>query len=300
MMRRFSLDSRSVLHALLACAVLSTNGQATAQPHTVPEPDLRMIVRAEDQLDKEEQRGANPCFRNQFQMKDAEEYQRLAWLAFCVERPRARAVSQAWAKGLDAYGEKLPADARTRKLAEMELWLRNLTGKYRIEGRYGNSGGTSPVRGTADCFGIGSGPGMACAISAEWSAPKEVIKDRRLDQVLYNAMRGLVLLFGIDPGASQVRVTLMDFRAIGMSGFLDEGTVMFGGRLNFENLFATPLVTYTWQNAVVTTKPGGDLGMKFLVRTADILSSSTAIMFVLQLRREPAAVAAASSVVNNL
>lgn len=279
------------MHVLLACIALSASTAVIAQPHPGPEePDYRMIVLERDKLSRDELRGANPCARNRAQAKDEADYQKMVGLAFCLDGPRRRAVTQAWSMGLDAYGEPLAPDARARKLIEMEEWLRSLPGKYQIDGWYGNAGGVSPVRGNADCFGVGSGPGVACSITAKWKAPKEAgagkIKDRRLDNALYNALRPMVLLFGIDPGSLQARVTVMDFRAITMSGFLDEGTVVFGGRPNFESLFANPLVTYTWTNIVVTTKPGGGIGIKLPVRAADFISTPHAIMLNLQLHRD--------------
>lgn len=215
------------------------------------------------------------------------EWDRGAWLAFCVQQARSRIVSLAWMQGLDAHGETLEAGAPARKLAEMEIWLRRLTGKFRIEGKYWNSGGSSSVSGTADCFGIGSGPGASCVISTEWEAPNESSRDPRLDMALHNAMRGLVLLFGIDPGGSQVRATLVDFRAIRTSGFLDDGVVMLGSNPKLENMFiGKSLVTYTWVSTLVATKPGGDLTMKFLVRAADFRTTPYPILFDLQLHRE--------------
>ncbi len=251
-----------------------------------------MLVLAQARPSDEEMRGATPCYRDRYM--ERLDWDRGAWLAFCVQRARSSFASQAWKKGLDTDGETLEADAPARKLAEMDIWLRRITGKYRIEGKYWNSGGSSPVRGTADCFGIGSGPGVSCVISTEYKAPKEAavgggngpLKDPRLDQALYAAMRGLVLLFGIDPRASEIRATLVDFRATGTSGFLDEGVVMFQGRPNFEFPFMNPTITYTWATSFVAAKPDGDLAMKFLVRASDIMTTPKPILFDLQLHRE--------------
>lgn len=286
------MKSVRVPGALLACVVLTTSGALHAQPRPeAPDPpDIRWLVLPEDRLSDEEMRGANPCRRNRELLKDRDAWQRMAWLSFCVQRVRSRTVTQAWEKGLDEYGVKLEADAPARKLAESEIWLRRLQGKYGVEGNYWTPAGSSPVRGTADCFGVGSGPGVSCLISTEWKAPKEAFKDPYLDGALYQATRGVVLLFGIDPGTQRVRVTLMDFRAIGMSGLLDKDTVMFEGRPNFENImpFLNPLVVYTWTNSLVTTKPGGDLEMKFLVQglnTSRPLVFPGPILFDLKLRR---------------
>lgn len=247
----------------------------------------------QDRPGDEEMRGVNPCYRNRYM--ERLDWDREAWLAFCVQRTRSRFVSQAWKNGLDSSGEKLEADAPARKLDEMEHWLRRIPGKYRIEGKYWNSGGSSPIGGTADCFAVGSGPGVSCLISTVWKAPKQAgdpdsgkMNDTALNQALYLAMRGVVLLFGTDPGASQVRVTLLDFRGVGMSGFLDDGVVMFDGRPGFEFPTLNPTITYTWHTSVVAAKPDGDMAMKFLVRASDIFSTPEPILFDLQLHRESA------------
>jgi hypothetical protein len=300
MTHTISMKSAHLLGVLLAYVSLATSDVLQAQPHPPPEPpDTRWLVLPEDRLSDEELRGANPCRRVRMPEKliTTIEYQRLGWLPLCVQKTRSQAFSAAWEKGLDQHGVQLDAGAPARKIAEMQVWLRRLSGKYRNEGKYWNSGGSSPIHGTADCFGIGSGAGVSCVISTKWKAPKESgdprtrrVKDWRLDEALYSAMRGLVLLFGVDPGASRVRVTLADFRGVGMSGFLDDGVVMFAGRPNIDNsignLVGNALVTYTWENSLVATKPGGDLDMKFLVRAVDIVSTPHPILFDLHLHRE--------------
>jgi hypothetical protein len=299
-----------LLRVLLTWAALPVSSMVHAQAHPpAPDPpDLRWFVLPQDRFGAEELRGANPCRR--IRMPDlvytTNEYQRMVPLPLCVQRARSQAVSMAWTKGVDTRGEKLAPDAQARKLSEMQLWLRSLAGKYRIDGKYWNRGGNSPIKGTADCFGIGSGPGVSCVISTQWTAPKESggcrggdgsrsggslcpIKDPRLDQALYVAMRGMVLLFGIDPGTSKVRVTLADFRAVGMSGFLDDGVVIFEGRSNFEHALLNPTITYTWATSLVATKPDGGVDMKFLVRASDMFSTPHPFLFDLQLHREDSA-----------
>lgn len=257
---------------LLVCCAMEVSSTLYAQARPpVPEPPIGVTIRPQDQLSRKEMWDANPCFRRRTNSgKDMEVYWRTAWILLCVERERSLAVTQAWAKGLDEHGNQLDADRRAKKLAEMETWLRRLVGKYRIDGKYWNSGGTSTVQGSAECFGVGGGPGVSCVLSPTWKAPKETHKDKRLDKALEIAMQPLVLLFGMDPGASQIRVTMVDFRAVGKSGPLIGGAVMFEGRPNFEHTGEHPLVTYTWQYSRVAAKPGGDLDMKFVVFESDI------------------------------
>ncbi len=87
----------------------------------------------------------------------------------------------------------------------MELWLRRLAGKFRIDGTYENSGGTSKVGGIAECVSIGTGAGVHCVISAKWIAPEESHKNPGSDDVLYKAMKRLVIVYGIDPDALAIR-----------------------------------------------------------------------------------------------
>jgi hypothetical protein len=284
-----ALKSALALLVLWTGIAMSARSVLYAQAHApAPDPpDTSGMVLPQDRMTNEERDAANPCRRFRDLLKDRDTWRRLAWLAMCVQRVRSETVSRAWDRGLDEHGMKLEADALPRKIIEMEIWLRRLPGKYRIEGRYWNSGGSSPLHGTAECFGVGSGPGASCVIATEWKAPKETYKDPYLDENLHDAMRGLVFLFGADPGSQRIRGTLMDFRAIGMSGFVDEGTVMFEGRPNFENLNpgSSPLVTYSWPTSFVTTKPGGDLTMKLLVRAAPGVARGS-ILFDMQLHRE--------------
>jgi hypothetical protein len=176
----------------------------------------------------------------------------------------------------------------------MELWLRRLVGTFRIEGEYTNTGGSNPVRGTANCFGVGNGPGVSCVISAKWQAPKETLKDKSFDNAMYSAVQPLVLLFGMDPGASQVRVTLVDFRAIRMQGFLVDDAVIFDWEGSsdiatlYPSLFGNSLVTYNWVISRVAWRPGGDGVVQLVARDANPMARGP-VEFDLQLRRERSA-----------
>jgi hypothetical protein len=182
----------------------------------------------------------------------------------CPVSPRSRAIALAWESGLDEHGVPLDASARSRKLAESEIWLRRLAGTFRIEGTYTNYGGASPVRGTAKCDGVGEGPGVSCVITATWKPAKESVKDPQFDKDLLEAMQALFLRFGMDPSTSQVRVTLMDFRAVKMRGVLIDDAVAFSGRSGSGGVGA--ILRYTMASSVVAIEPGGDVAMRLRVQ----------------------------------
>jgi hypothetical protein len=285
---------------LLLASVLSASSALHAQPRAQDPPELPenwQNMYAHGLLSDEEKSGANPCPRPD---RDPDPYMSL-WprrrgvkVALCVGRIKSSAFASAWASGLDVHGVKLEPDAGARKLAEMELWLRRLTGKFRIVGEYTNDGGNSQILGTANCFAVGSGPGVSCAISAKWKAPKEACKDPQLDTVLNIAVQPLVLLFGIDPVASQLRVTLVDFRAVTMQGFLVDDAVILDMRSRGRLLF-NPLVTYHWLDSRVAMKPGGDVDLQLRVMGSDIRTTQCPLVprppviyveFDLKLQRE--------------
>lgn len=182
----------------------------------------------------------------------------------CLASVRSRAVALSWAKGLDEHGTPLDAGARTRKLAEMDSWLRRLAGTFRIEGTYRNLGGRSQVSGSTTCSFIGAGPGLSCAITAAWKAPKESAKDPEFDKALHDAMQSLVILFGIDPDASQIRATMMDYRALQIRGFLMDDEVALSGE-SMETSASIPLLPYSWASSLIAVRSNGDVGMKFAV-----------------------------------
>lgn len=224
----------------------------------------------------------------------------------CLARIRSTEFAKAWKSGVDEQGVQLDAAMRARKQTEMEVWLRRLRGSYRVEGTYSNSGGSQPVRGTANCLGVGDGSAAPCVITATWKAPKETIKDVELDRALYRALQGLVIMLGIDADASRIRVALMDYRAVRMSGYLIDGVAVFDGETTMyvflpnprEPTPRNPLVPYFWNNLLVAANPDGEVVIKMKVAFADgekFLSApamrsqqrNMAIEFDLHLHREP-------------
>lgn len=144
----------------------------------------------------------------------------------CMESVRSDAVALAWSQGRDEHGRLLTTDVRASRLADMEGWLRRLVGKYRIEGHRWNKGANSQVVGTADCFRIGSGPGVSCVISADWKKDRKNGKSENPGKAPIAAIRPQVLLFGLDPGAMEIRVTHVDAVAVELHGSLQDGAVI--------------------------------------------------------------------------
>jgi hypothetical protein len=220
--------------ALLTCAVLCTSSAAYAQARAgaSAQPNAATNSGADEPSDKEIA-ASNPCPRwgtearnnlRQFTYDDRVSWVFAASTQVCVESVRSDAVAAAWARGLDEYGGTLDADARDSKLAVMEDWLRSLVGKHRIEGRRWNMGAPSEVLGIADCFGVGSGPGAYCVISAHWKPDGKRGEGKNPAQNV--AIRPQILLFGLDPGAMEIRATHVDSIAVELHGVLQGGAVI--------------------------------------------------------------------------
>jgi hypothetical protein len=289
----------NMFRVLWTCVALLTSSALHAQPRDANvgvSEDWAEMYR-DSKLSDDEKRGANPCIRPDRMALEMHPRRRGARIAICVGRVKSRFVSAAWENGLDERGAPLKPDAGARKLAEMELWLRSLVGKYRIEGEYAVLDGGSQISGTAECFGIGGGAGVSCTISAKWPVAREQRKDKNLDESLGYAMQTMVLLFGIDKVAPRIRVTLMDFRAIRMDGFLVDDAVIFDVKSSPELplltilgggvIGARPIVAYTWYSTRVALKTTGDVAVQFIVMPADIRATRPK-EFDLKLRREPA------------
>jgi hypothetical protein len=298
------MKSVNMFRALLSCVVLPAWSAAHAQPRDVnvgvSESWQEMYRDSQLELTDEEKARANPCLRpdRMFQLHPR---RRGARHAICVGRVKSRFVTDAWDKGLDVYGAQLESDAGAKKFTEMEIWLRSLAGKYRIEGEFAVRDGSSLLQGTAECFAVGAGAGVSCTINAKWPVVKETRKDKNLDKSMGYAMQTMVLLFGIDNATSRIRVTQMDFRAIRMAGFLVDDAVIFDVRsdpeftgetmksvLDPKGSYTLPLVTYTWSVSRVALKTTGDVDVQLMTTPADFLMSS-AMEFDLKLRREPPA-----------
>jgi len=216
-----------------------------------------------------------------------------AWNTICTERVRSDAVALAWTQGLDEHGAQLDAAARASKLTELAVWLRRLVGKFHIEGKRWRTGERSEVHGTADCFGIGNGPGVACVIAAEW-VPLLAGKSKNPDTIQNYAIRPQILLFGLDPGAMEIRVTHVDAVAVSLHGFLLDGAVILKGMPSLVDFLPNPRIKTRAQPAVlnpfsrVAIQPDGAVDLKFHANPPGRISVFyQPIEFDLQLHREP-------------
>jgi hypothetical protein len=249
---------------------------------------------------------AHPCPRWSMEDRYAHKWWNTAWNTICIERARSEAVALAWAQGVDEHGVQLDLEARAGKLREMEAWLRLLAGTFRIEGKRWNAGGGgAQVLGSADCFAIGSGPGVSCLISAVWDTNKDSGKQERTARASYFAVRPQVLLFGLDPGKMEIRLTHVDDLAVGMSGFLIDGAVVLNAQAPPEVITLSGSVTGSTSNPFsriapqsagravpkplsrVALTPGGDVDMKLHVYPPDLVTLwNQPIEFDLRLHRE--------------
>jgi hypothetical protein len=144
----------------------------------------------------------------------------------------------------DPRGESSPPEAltpeqieaqRVQTVADMEAWLRRLTGRLRYEGIeevppeycvYGPSGRTCSaskpreVRGKWDCVGVGTGPGVHCVFGS--TAPRRDVWQPNMDAPT-------MILFGIDPDTPQLRYMRFDEDGIAYEavGELRGNTVQF-------------------------------------------------------------------------
>jgi hypothetical protein len=232
------LSIARALCAILTWAAVCMSSAASAQPHAgLALADMSSGL--QDEPGFNEIAGSNPCPRMGMEAPEdlgpnlLDERITLgfpAWFQICIESVRSDAVALAWAQGLDEHGAPLDASARASKLAEMEVWLRRLVGKFRIEGKRWSANRTNmQVLGTADCLGIGNGTGVSCVISADWKLDEKSGTSRNSTDP-GTAIRPQVLLFGLDPGAMEIRVTHVDSIAVELHGILQDGAAILNER----------------------------------------------------------------------
>jgi hypothetical protein len=227
--------------ALLTCAALCTSSAAYAQARAGASAQSMAAVNSgvSGEPDFEEIAGSNPChpisipaLRREREINSEVEQYQAAWTRICIESVRSDAVALAWSRGRDEHGEPLDGDVRARQLAETKSWLRRLNGKYRIEGMRWNSTDRKNmlVRGTAECFGIGNGPGVSCVISAGWKSNRETSEQEDQSRDMHSAIRPQVLLFGLDPDTTEILVTHVDAVAVELRGIVLGGAVILNER----------------------------------------------------------------------
>lgn len=163
----------------------------------------------------------------------------LAGVAALADGAEPRGSSIARMPDSPAAIEARNAQARTQKATQMDAWLRRLVGRFRYEGFYAvvvpspQPPPPIPVKGMADCVGIGGGPGVQCVVNAVWD--DERWGGRRLGKWgggWVTSDSPTLLLYGVDPGQSNIRYLQVDHRGIaqGGAGLLNGNTLSYSER----------------------------------------------------------------------
>jgi hypothetical protein len=130
------------------------------------------------------------------------------------------AVAHADPRGESSPPEQLTPEQveaqRVQTVADMEAWLRRLTGRLRYEGteevppefcvtgprgRSCTRSRPREVRGKWDCVSVGAGPGVHCVFGS--TAPRRNVWQPNMDAPT-------MILFGIDPDTPQLRYMRFD------------------------------------------------------------------------------------------
>jgi hypothetical protein len=143
--------------------------------------------------------------------------------------------------------------------AAMAEWLKRLAGRYTVDGmvhvvQQGDCGTLppdpavesppappeppcQPIKGKADCIGIGTGPGVQCILNAMWL---DIFNTDFENGTMTDLPGGVsyldpsMILFGLDPGRAAVNYMLVDSKG------LPEGTI--GSIVGHKATFATQCV----------------------------------------------------------
>ena len=141
---------------------------------------------------------------------------------------------------------------RLQQAAEMDIWLRRLIGRFRVEGviyRYDDlpvEDGTAAAgivsrareqpedddppkvksaRGMEDCIGLGSGAGVQCVINVLWE--EEWTADGQAVEEGVSTLAPAMIEYGLDPVASRIRYLQVDNKSLaeGAAGVLKGDTL---------------------------------------------------------------------------
>lgn len=94
-----------------------------------------------------------------------------------------------------------------------DVWLRRLVGNYKLDGAFGTTG----IKGKMNCIAVGDGPGVQCIVNALWTL---YVGFPPID--LSSFLDPAMILFGLDPGRSEINLMLVNDRGLPSGGF---GTV---------------------------------------------------------------------------
>jgi len=112
---------------------------------------------------------------------------------------------------------------RVQVAVDMDVWLRRLEGRFRIEGvSYvdGQEQDSKVARGMEDCIGIGPGAGMQCVINVLWD--EEWGADGQVAEAGVSSLAPAMIEYGLDPVASRIRSLQVDNQSLAEPG---EGTL---------------------------------------------------------------------------
>ncbi len=135
-----------------------------------------------------------------------------------------------------------PEERRTRMVAEMDVWLRRLVGRFRIEYPWALAieRPANAPRTVVDCVAIGAGPGVHCIyyMARPQAVPEGQADAGKKQQTPDKQLRPADVLvvsriveFGLDPNASKVRLmTVTRGSAESTSGRVSSNTLTSKGR----------------------------------------------------------------------
>jgi hypothetical protein len=112
---------------------------------------------------------------------------------------------------------------RVQMATDMDVWLRRLEGRFRIEGvfyRDGEEADARHAKGMEDCVTIGPGAGMQCVINVIWD--EDYGADGQSGQTGVSALAPAMIEYGFDPVASRIRSLQVDNQSLAEPG---EGTL---------------------------------------------------------------------------
>jgi hypothetical protein len=127
----------------------------------------------------------------------------------------------AWADPRDIAELHVPLtpeqeEARRVQMAiDMDAWLRQLEGKFRIEGvffRDGDEANIRHARGKEDCITIGPGAGLQCVINVVWD--EDYGADGQDGQNGVSSLAPAMIEYGYDPVAAKVRYLQVDNQSL--------------------------------------------------------------------------------------
>lgn len=125
---------------------------------------------------------------------------------------------------------------RLKHASEMDVWLRRLVGRFRIEGvsfvdaQQDQDPTAKPAKGMEDCIALGTGAGVQCVINVVWD--EDWGTDGQLAEAGISSLAPAMIEYGYDPVASRIRTLQVDNQSLaeGAAGVLKGDTVSYRTR----------------------------------------------------------------------